>query len=78
MIPTTRFRPSSMRGYRTPFALYSLAWRATLREDFALAICYAQVGGFSFDFCYSQGAIRSLGFRAYPRLSDASHMLKHL
>jgi hypothetical protein len=24
------------------------------------------------------GAIRSLGFRAYPSLSDASHMLKHL
>ena len=77
MIPTTRFRPSSMRGYRTPFALYSLVWRAYPYEKIcALAICYAKWRVFV-RFLLFAGAIRSLGFRAYPSLSDASHMLKH-
>jgi hypothetical protein len=62
MIPTTRFRPSSMRGYRTPFALYSLVWRLPFEKIVALAICYRQVGGFSFDFCYSQERFGALIF----------------
>jgi hypothetical protein len=62
MIPTTRFRPSSTRGYRTPFALYSLVWRATLREDFYLGNLLCQVGWFSFDFCYSQERFGALVF----------------
>jgi hypothetical protein len=68
MIPTTRFRPSSMRGYRTPFALYSLVWRATLRDDFCLGNLLRQVGGFSFDFCYSQERFGALVF-ALTRVS---------
>jgi hypothetical protein len=62
MIPTTRFRPSSMRGYRTSFALYSLVWRATLRETLCLGNLLRQVGGFSFDFCYSQERFGPLVF----------------